>query len=604
MLGFGISEEALAWVENPEWAERYAGIDFRPPQAVADAAARGLELRKKFKRGGLSPQEAGKAGIGSGVTRATSLKNRQQLSPETIGRMVSYFARHEVDLRSEAARRNTEPTAGEIAWLLWGGNPGRSWAESVKRQMERAEEKGKADHAEADETLDFTVCERSGGTRYGIAGGKQCRKGREVSREEVIGELQKLGIVKNQKQVSRLGQLNDKQLASVAELAKAKQAEKATLSGLKPEQKEAVRKVAKTKEAAKEDEFDRGESEQLTKSLVTLYNNSSTGKAKGGQALYPPEVAKKYAEFQKTDQLGVTKRKISDEELDTLWGSLDQKTKTAMKGKGKPPAEIKKDEERGKRILRHLVETGFRDEITGQPYSWRELQPDHKRAITTFPKDKRGDVEKGDNLVMTHAGYNGFKGSAEQRSTKAGLQGAEAEKFIKDALAKEYTRQGSLTRQQFEAELGSKLNAASAKQEQVRQIKENSALWDKAAWKDNIAAGKGDDLKVMMSAIGDRDGVSGRFLVQNRSRGGEYYYPATAVRQVALLMNRGVPASEWPPGLMAKAQKALRSDLDGRVKRNETEGVQGYEKDYVSRFTAFSGAGKVPQELQAILDEY
>lgn len=222
MLGFGISEEALSWAENPEWAERYAGIDFRPPQAVADAAARGLELRKKHKRGGLSPQEAGKAGIGSGVTRATSLKNRQQLSPETIGRMVSYFARHEVDLRSEAARRNTEPTAGEIAWLLWGGNPGRSWAESVKRQMERAEEKGKADHAEASDALDYTVCERSGGTRYGIAEGKQCRKGREVSRDEVIGELQKAGLVKSDEQLQRLKKLNDEDLAKVSEAAKSR----------------------------------------------------------------------------------------------------------------------------------------------------------------------------------------------------------------------------------------------------------------------------------------------------------------------------------------------------------------------------------------------
>lgn len=139
MISGGISEEALAWAENPEWAEKYANIDFRPPQSVADAAARGLELRKKFKRGGLSPQEAGKQGIGSGVTRATSLKNRQNLNPETIGRMVSYFSRHAKDLRSEAARKSSEPTAGEIAWLLWGGNPGKTWAEKVKAQMERAD---------------------------------------------------------------------------------------------------------------------------------------------------------------------------------------------------------------------------------------------------------------------------------------------------------------------------------------------------------------------------------------------------------------------------------------------------------------------------------
>jgi len=139
MIGAGINKEALEWAENPEWAEKYGNIDFVPPQSVADAAARGLELRKKYKRGGLSPQEAGKQGIGSGVSRAASLKNRQKLSPDTIGRMVSFFSRHEKNLRSEAARKSSEPTAGEIAWLLWGGNPGKSWAEKVKSQMERAD---------------------------------------------------------------------------------------------------------------------------------------------------------------------------------------------------------------------------------------------------------------------------------------------------------------------------------------------------------------------------------------------------------------------------------------------------------------------------------
>jgi hypothetical protein len=32
-----------------------------------------------------------------GLARARQLLNRQELSPQTIDRMVSYFARHEVD---------------------------------------------------------------------------------------------------------------------------------------------------------------------------------------------------------------------------------------------------------------------------------------------------------------------------------------------------------------------------------------------------------------------------------------------------------------------------------------------------------------------------
>lgn len=137
MLGGGISEEALAWAENPEWAEKYANIDFRPPQSVADAAARGLELRKKAGRGGLSTAEAGKAGIGSGVARAASLKNRQRLNPDTIGRMVSFFARHSAYKKNHTTN---PPSASKVSWELWGGDAGKAWAEKIKAQMDRADE--------------------------------------------------------------------------------------------------------------------------------------------------------------------------------------------------------------------------------------------------------------------------------------------------------------------------------------------------------------------------------------------------------------------------------------------------------------------------------
>ena len=59
-------------------AGKYDHIDFKPSESVANAAKRGLELRKKNKgRGGLSGQQAHKEGVGSGVARAVSLKNRQ-----------------------------------------------------------------------------------------------------------------------------------------------------------------------------------------------------------------------------------------------------------------------------------------------------------------------------------------------------------------------------------------------------------------------------------------------------------------------------------------------------------------------------------------------
>ncbi len=98
-------------------------IDLKPPVTVAREAEFGLELRRKFGRGGTSV----------GIARARDLKNRRNLSPDTIKRMVSYFARHEVDKRAPGFGEIDKPTNGYIAWLMWGGDPGKKWAEDKKR---------------------------------------------------------------------------------------------------------------------------------------------------------------------------------------------------------------------------------------------------------------------------------------------------------------------------------------------------------------------------------------------------------------------------------------------------------------------------------------
>lgn len=100
-------------------------IDFTPPDAVARNAAEGLRLRERFGRGGTE----------IGVARARELVGRGPLTPETIRRMVSYFARHEVDKRGRDYFNEDNPSAGRIAWLLWGGDEGRAWALDIKRRM-------------------------------------------------------------------------------------------------------------------------------------------------------------------------------------------------------------------------------------------------------------------------------------------------------------------------------------------------------------------------------------------------------------------------------------------------------------------------------------
>ena len=103
---------------------------FSPPSSVRSAARRGLELRKKHGKGGLTTQEAGKQGIGSGVARATSLANGEAVSYETIKRMAAFFSRHEKN------KSGGEDDAGRIAWLLWGSDAGRAWANRIIRMVE------------------------------------------------------------------------------------------------------------------------------------------------------------------------------------------------------------------------------------------------------------------------------------------------------------------------------------------------------------------------------------------------------------------------------------------------------------------------------------
>lgn len=93
-----------------------------PPKKVRANAARGLELRREFGRGGTA----------IGVARARDLSAGKDIPIETINRMISYFARHEVDKDGKDWSNRSSPSAGKIAWLLWGGDEGRAWALSQR----------------------------------------------------------------------------------------------------------------------------------------------------------------------------------------------------------------------------------------------------------------------------------------------------------------------------------------------------------------------------------------------------------------------------------------------------------------------------------------
>jgi len=111
---------------SDQYEQLVKGDGHVPPQEVRSNAKRGLELRKKYGRGGTEV----------GVARARDLSNGAALSLDTIKRMNSYFSRHEVDKKGEGWGKDS---AGYIAWLLWGGDAGWAWAKKIIRENETKE---------------------------------------------------------------------------------------------------------------------------------------------------------------------------------------------------------------------------------------------------------------------------------------------------------------------------------------------------------------------------------------------------------------------------------------------------------------------------------
>ena len=132
----GMDEEIANLLDDEVNKKAVSDIDTVPTDAMATEAQRGLNWRREFKRGGTS----------IGVARANQLVDKENLSPDTVKRMYSYFSRHEVDKQGKGFKKGSEgyPSAGRIAWALWGGDAGFGWSRKVRNQIEN-ELDGKAE---------------------------------------------------------------------------------------------------------------------------------------------------------------------------------------------------------------------------------------------------------------------------------------------------------------------------------------------------------------------------------------------------------------------------------------------------------------------------
>jgi len=119
-------------VSDKHAAADYSGISLNVPSAVKAEAKRGLAWRQEYGRGGIGP----------GQTTARMLISNTMTIPR-VRKMRAFLARHEVDKQGEGFKPGEKgfPSAGRIAWALWGGDPGVSWANKVMRQVEARERK-------------------------------------------------------------------------------------------------------------------------------------------------------------------------------------------------------------------------------------------------------------------------------------------------------------------------------------------------------------------------------------------------------------------------------------------------------------------------------
>lgn len=101
----------------------------KPTAGMREEAERGLAWRREFNRGGTAV----------GVARARDIANGKNLSDDTVRRMHSYFSRHEVDKKGQGFSPGEDgfPSAGRIAWALWGGDPGKTFAETITTRLNK-----------------------------------------------------------------------------------------------------------------------------------------------------------------------------------------------------------------------------------------------------------------------------------------------------------------------------------------------------------------------------------------------------------------------------------------------------------------------------------
>jgi hypothetical protein len=122
------------YVNVSESAIKTEAETYTPPEGVRAAARRALKW--------IADGKAGSGFTSVGRRRASQLASGKAVGRDTIARMRSYFARHEVDKKAKGfnAGESGYPSPGRVAWDAWGGNAGKSWVNGINIDEAATEE--------------------------------------------------------------------------------------------------------------------------------------------------------------------------------------------------------------------------------------------------------------------------------------------------------------------------------------------------------------------------------------------------------------------------------------------------------------------------------
>jgi len=163
-------------LKQSEIPERYAPINFEPSDEISKEASQGLTWAGEYSLG----TESQKA-------RATKLKDKAMMTPQSIKTMASFFSRND---ENRGYEEDDKPKPGEILWKLYGGDSGQAWAnETYESMLVIDDEEIKSLKTEIPYTKEFLDTYRKGLTEENIKDILELREEEVVSFFERVSKL-------------------------------------------------------------------------------------------------------------------------------------------------------------------------------------------------------------------------------------------------------------------------------------------------------------------------------------------------------------------------------------------------------------------------------